>query len=1014
MLLTSNKRWLLLFIVISVLSVITILILRAKNFLISNYSAVFIGIASIVIIGLTILIFLPKEFGRRKLRRMLFIVCGGIATSVLWLIEKSDLIKEINKLILEKYPQISNYFPITDLPIIAAILVLLVLLIALHYCIRDFSAMKTHQNSFDEEFPEKDFKERLKAFCKVLENRLNQLDIDTNWSDAHFTPLDAEVEILNRGGRKRRVSNLLTAIKKDNKSKAILVLGDPGAGKSVALRKLSRDLLKDVISNYKIPIYINLKEWQIQGKWTEQVPPKHEDLFDFVIKSLKGKDVFADEFIDKYFKRLLENGHVFLIFDSFDEIPSVLDVDESSWLIDKLSLLIFEFLSGAHDSRGVLASRLFRRPSAYFQTKTILDIRPFSEIKIVKALKKYILFDKNLINALFKERQELIPIASNPFSVGLIYNYAKDNENRLPQNQAELYSSYIHKRLDACKNKIKESALTNDIVIDGAIEIANYMFNKENLGLEASVLELKSVLKNKPIEHIVQILVYARIGRLGGGSESRFSFVHRRFNEYFVVLNLIKNPQKVLLEAIPTDSRYRDALVLYCEVADENDAVKIADFCWNEIQKIKDVTIGNPQYLRSIHCLRFIKEAYRNRLECLYGFRSKLTDLIALQIEEYRKTGNALFVKFSIEAIGLTKSSDIQNLLIKSFNLRNEWLNDTAIKSCRHLPNLDKELEQKIREYLISLDTVTFLRRREELLFSLRLSGGFNNIYRNFVIRDIDLKIALISVGFLFFIQPLIAIFTCIVIYSEMSINPALMLKSLDELMKVKKKGSDSSYHQVGILFNRVGFWRIQTAAILFITLFVATDHDFVSSIICSHFFNLYSGEVDIEWKFIGAVCILFLIFPMYNLISLILDIRIKEKKDILILLLFVCMMTLLIWGLSLVIGFLENYPVAKKIVFALCLVAVGYLIVYAMVKLIRDYLTYLSLVKRLVHTRPYISESYFKLKTSYFKLCFIKYISENVDRCSGDWPNGNIPFDQSDASAFLARLEEKWLGLDR
>lgn len=55
---------------------------------------------------------------------------------------------------------------------------------------------------------------------------------------------------------------------------------------------------------------------------------------------------------------MFENGRFFFVLDSFDEIPSVLDVDESSWLIDRLSSILYNFLAGAHESRGFILSFL--------------------------------------------------------------------------------------------------------------------------------------------------------------------------------------------------------------------------------------------------------------------------------------------------------------------------------------------------------------------------------------------------------------------------------------------------------------------------------------------------------------------------------------------------------------------------------------------------------------------------------------------------------------------------------
>jgi len=61
--------------------------------------------------------------------------------------------------------------------------------------------------------------------------------------------------------QKKRIVDLQRALRGDRATHAFLVLGDPGAGKSVALRKLARDMLDEVGRTGRVPIYINLREW---------------------------------------------------------------------------------------------------------------------------------------------------------------------------------------------------------------------------------------------------------------------------------------------------------------------------------------------------------------------------------------------------------------------------------------------------------------------------------------------------------------------------------------------------------------------------------------------------------------------------------------------------------------------------------------------------------------------------------------------------------------------------------
>ncbi|MCW3104648.1 MAG: putative NTPase family [Bacteroidetes bacterium] len=1003
---------------ISLVIILTICItcLRLVGFITSVYSLTVITVMVLCFVWFSLLLFIPNEYGKKKLRQLsLYLISGGTLFT-LWVFKNGSLINSFKKKIVNIYPQLDSFASSYELSVIVIILTGLLLLILLHYIIRDFSAMKTHENSFDEEFPEKEFKNRVVSFCKFLKVQLDHLDIDTNWSDAHFTPLEAEVEVQSGNKKKKKVTNLLSAIKKDNKSNTFLVLGDPGSGKSVALRKLSRDLLKEVPSTYKIPIYINLKEWKTLKKWSELDPPTYNDLNSFIVSNLKGKDVFADEFIDKYYNRLFENGHLFFILDSFDEIPAVLDENESSWLIDKLSEIIYNFLAGAHDSRGILASRIFRRPSARFQTKTILDIRPFSELQIEQALKKYISFDHQLIKELFSDRQELIPIASNPFSVGLIYNYAKDNNNSLPRTQAELYSSYINKRLNACKDKSEKKGLNNNTIVKAAIDIANFMFEKTNLGLEASVTELKKEFSTYPIDEIIEILTYARIGRLGIGDEKRFSFVHRRFNEYFVVQKMIINPDAINLEAIPSDSRYRDALVLYCEVAEFSEAVRIAEYCWNEIKQISDVSINETQYLRAIHCLRFIKEAYRTRLNCLEPFIRDLGELVQKQIKKHSENGNILFTKLAIEAVGLLSPIDINKIIMSAFALNNPWIDETAVKSCRYLPKIDKELENRVLLYINTFDTKTFYSKKDELLFSLKLSDGFSRIYKLCRLKQIDNVLLIIGLFLLLFLNPiaLFVVLLCIRFepYISFVIIPTKLLSSIVNGTNDIKKHISKRDEGFSIL---LGIWRIYVSMYLISACSSSgfSNIFFLPNVLNVHSFNFNNGA-GIVVSSLLLLCILFLL-PVYNFCIVVKLVTLNMKREIF----KNVIRTVVVGGVVLWLFTVVLKDLFDNKTFQICIyIIAGLSILFTFIMfLYYNYLDYKNFkkVKAFNHnSREMISISYKKFNTSYFRLQYILHIENTVEKGVGDWPENKMPFENEESGILLAKLEEKWLGLNR
>jgi hypothetical protein len=87
-----------------------------------------------------------------------------------------------------------------------------------------------------------------------------------------------------------------------------------------------------------------------------------------------------------HYEALHEAGYLFFIFDSFDEIPAVLDHDENSWLIEALSNCITTYALGGKEARAIIASRLFRKPVVAHHLRSIFEIRPFTDDRIVRAI----------------------------------------------------------------------------------------------------------------------------------------------------------------------------------------------------------------------------------------------------------------------------------------------------------------------------------------------------------------------------------------------------------------------------------------------------------------------------------------------------------------------------------------------------------------------------------------------------------------------------------------------------
>lgn len=665
-------------------------------------------------------VWLPDGYGKNKVR--LFSLMAGLG-----LIGST---KPIWQLVEANWPIIQPYLPfgikippnLGELSFVQMTLVVLIVFVV-NYFMSDRSILSSKNIPFESDFPERNYNQKLLKVAEALKSIIRSVDHDLNWSAEYFTPLEAEVEI--SGSHKREVTTLLKSIKSDKKSRKFLIIGDPGSGKSVSLRKLTLEMLDEVQHTGKLPLYINLKEWNVENAWSDQSPPTSQDLRQFVINKVSQKDHFVHGFFEEFFDKMFEHGRLFFIFDSFDEIPKVIDEDESSWLINELSRLFSQFLGGAHDSRGVLASRQFRKPTNAYQPEKILEIRPFSDAQIREALTANGTRNSmELVRILFKNRPDWVSIARNPFNASLLSEYFKRNHT-LPNSQSELFEAYLVERLSKpnCIAAAKKMGLTTDQLIQFATTAAYKIFRDPNLGLEASQAVLSDQL-GYDVKPLFSVLKFALIVRVSDDQDT-VSFVHRRFAEYFISRYLIENPEVLDLKAIPTDSSGRDGLIMYCEIAPFDNAQKIADFCWAIVRKN---TTHSPQsnpaaYREAILCVRFLSQAFRTRTECLTEFIGDFE----VWVDE-RVAGSALESKHALEASGLLNNKTLEDVVIKVLRKADSWLTDSAIKACRHLGKIDLELEEVLIKEIHRMTPSQLQLYRNELIFSFSLSQAFSRV----------------------------------------------------------------------------------------------------------------------------------------------------------------------------------------------------------------------------------------------------------------------------------------------
>lgn len=529
---------------------------------------------------------------------------------------------------------------------------------------------------------------------------------------------------------------LLSDIYKNNLG--IILLGNPGFGKTSELKQLAIELWQNRTISNIIPIFKSLKNFTSTCK--------------------------IEDFLPLNFKLIPKQ---IIIFDGIDEIENIIDFS------NKLRIFISNNISLFDKNRIKLI--ISCRTNIYKKhIKTISDLGVYflNEVSLSNGLnfleKKYnLILENNNKFDTYKNRE----ILENPFYLDLIGNYYK-NHNQILTNKALLIEEFVNSRL----NDDKTNKFRNDIDFDKD-RIISYT-QKIAFSLEAMQ---KPFITAKEIKKITQVdeVNLAKNPFLEENISENWSFVLKNIQEYFVAIilaelnfeeivkllqidnNTIKvhptwqNVVTFLLNLISDESLYNslvdwllvnDFEILFNadsdRVSDEikskvlislfttnciednlwiNDPKGIANFseCQKNIEylidKIKDSNIHRRARMSAIKLLSYmnVPESYNEQLKSI---------IISIVTEEKNEDENQVYLVQ--DAIILSKSLNVNNddlFFNKIIDLLKERDNKEIVSSIIHsipirsvienidyfLDILDKTLGNKKWNYISKYNSIT-------------------------------------------------------------------------------------------------------------------------------------------------------------------------------------------------------------------------------------------------------------------------------------------------------------------
>lgn len=420
--------------------------------------------------------------------------------------------------------------------------------------------------------------QRRKQFLSVLSSDLAAIGKAEAWNDQNFTDLEAEVQIeggyfasifdrmrQHRSFGQRREKSLIGAID-GSAERCMLLTGDPGAGKSVALRHLAVQMIERAKKSRKmfepIPLYVNLRELSPEGAVDSSSIKK------FVIDNVRRGDADTAEYLNSNWTKLNEMGGWFFLFDSFDEIPEVLHAANEDVQIDKFGKAIQQFMDGFGVCRGVMASREFKSPKALAWPR--LKILPLNES----------LQEELIENTFLSKDQKRIALRSlstshtatyrNPLFLTLLCRYVREH-NAGPKNEHQLLYRHVDSLCERDEDYVVSRwGLSPEMMKIGAEELARIFALAPEIGLSPTIEEVSSLSGGSEflcgrVEQVIEALTYVKVGRMDVASasrrERRFSFSHRRYHEAIFAKFLSENCSAIDPVDMLCNPRWREYVV---------------------------------------------------------------------------------------------------------------------------------------------------------------------------------------------------------------------------------------------------------------------------------------------------------------------------------------------------------------------------------------------------------------------------------------------------------------------
>lgn len=329
----------------------------------------------------------------------------------------------------------------------------------------------------------------------------------------------------------------------------IVLLGDPGAGKTTTLKYLALEMLQGSDKLPYLPIFIELKGF---------IESKADTLIDFITSDWVKKYGFLNIDARFYLETQLNNGKAVLLLDGLDEVQGGSTVEEADNAYHKITTEINNLCKTPCPIVVTCRRQGWKDGLPAFHNLEVLD---FNEEQIKKFLESWFRSEPDKARDLWiklEGKLRMRMLGTNPLILSLIAIVYEQDLN-LPEGRAELYSRCVDlflrkwdldrnvKRFSQFKTHHKH-ALLKEIAWHFHCKGKRYFPKKEIQEIISNFLHRFTI----PVEESAEILdeITTQFGLLKEQAYNLYGFIHLTFQEYFTALAAIEKIPHSLPEVI--------------------------------------------------------------------------------------------------------------------------------------------------------------------------------------------------------------------------------------------------------------------------------------------------------------------------------------------------------------------------------------------------------------------------------------------------------------------------------